>query len=340
MKRKSETGEKRQSIRTAARAKQALEPLRELTDALRQSLELCASNPDVEAVHDTRTGTRRMEAALEAMLRDADVQSGGGGDALMRTAQSWERLLKRIRRAAAPVRDLDVQRKLLKKLVPGNEAEMKSPLNSPASGMADQVEKLDHALYAQREERAVPLKKAAAKWAAKLDGYLEAFGEAMARRPASRRREPDAARMALDAFARLASRMRQLDAGNLHDFRKGAKKARYMAEAGGEDEHAGLVGKALKKLQDEIGDWHDWLMLAEEARQVLGENGAGLTAELEGIRDSHYEMAMKVAGKMRGKLMGEWLGTARPATRASHQCRTSPMAAPVRPRRGYGGKKA
>ena len=42
--------------------------LRQLTDALRQSLELCAADPTVEAVHDTRTGTRRIEAALEAAL--------------------------------------------------------------------------------------------------------------------------------------------------------------------------------------------------------------------------------------------------------------------------------
>ena len=100
--------------------------------------------------------------------------------------------------------------------------------------------------------------------------------------------------------------MQQLDAGNLHDFRKGAKKARYMAEADGDEEHAGMVGKALKKLQDEIGDWHDWMVLAEEAERALGDHGLELTARIEQQRDEHFITAMKTTERMRGRLLGEW----------------------------------
>jgi hypothetical protein len=74
--------------------------LRELTDALCESLQKCADDPDEDAVHDTRTGTRRIEAALEAKLRDA----GDANQSLARNVRAWERLLKTIRRAAAPVR--------------------------------------------------------------------------------------------------------------------------------------------------------------------------------------------------------------------------------------------
>jgi CHAD domain-containing protein len=274
--------------------------LRERTDALKESLRRCAADPDVDAVHDTRTGTRRIEAALESALPPTD-----GDEELRKAVRAWQRLLKKIRRAAAPVRDLDVQQKLLKKLIPKLETKAKTPVNEPKSGMAAQVEKLDHALKGEREMNAAPLRRNAAKWAAKLDGHYETL--MAARHPAMRRRKPDAAVTALNEFARLSTHMRQLDAGNLHDFRKGAKKARYMAEAGGENERAGMVGRALKKLQDEIGDWHDWLMLADEAHRFLGADGATLTAEIERRRDEHYERAMKVAEKMRGRLMGEWL---------------------------------
>jgi CHAD domain-containing protein len=103
--------------------------------------------------------------------------------------------------------------------------------------------------------------------------------------------------------------MQQLDAGNLHDFRKGAKKARYIAESAAEDAHALAIGKALKKLQDEIGDWHDWLVLGDEARAALGDEGKALIAMIDRERDQHYVSSMKTVTRMRGRLMGEWMAT-------------------------------
>lgn len=303
--------------------------LQQRTDALKETLMRCTQDPDVDAVHDTRTGTRRIEATLEAALRDAGVPAGNGGDPRMEAAWAWERLLKRVRRAAAPVRDLDVQRRLLKKLVPEMGTGSTKAPGAIGSELVEPAEKLDRSLHAERDERLGPLKKSAAKWAEKLDGHSTAFENAMAQRRSRRQRwKPDAAKAALDAFARLATRMPQLDAGNLHDFRKGAKKARYMAEAGAGDAHAEAVGKALKKLQDEIGDWHDWVMLADEAHKYLGADGAELTTEIERRRDERFAAAMKVAASLRGKLMGEWLGTGRPGRRAPRPIEPAHMAAP------------
>jgi CHAD domain-containing protein len=275
--------------------------VRELTAALRDSLGKCADDPDVDAVHDTRTGTRRIEAALETALRNA----GNSGDPLVQNVRTWERLLKRIRRAASPVRDLDVQRKLMKKLVPVIEAKIRTPIEEPESGMAGQVDKLDRALKSERDDCANPLKKSAAKWAGKLDKLFESF--AAAQPHTANNSNPDVAAAALDSFARLATRMRHLDAGNLHEFRKGAKKARYMAESAGHDEHAQSIGNALKKVQDEIGAWHDWLLLAEQAHKHLRQNGARLASEIERMRDAHFEIAIKMERKVRRRLMREWL---------------------------------
>jgi CHAD domain-containing protein len=235
---------------------------------------------------------------LEEALRGCDPEAATDDNVLIQAIRSWERLLKRVRRAAAPVRDLDVQRKLLKKLA-GELPEL----------LKAQAERLDAGLQQEREKLAAPLKKDAAAWALKLEVRFAAFVEASAERRTRQGRRADAARTALEAFARLSMQMRHLDAGNLHDFRKGAKKARYMAEAGDGNARAGAVGAALKRLQDAIGDWHDWLMLGDEAQSVLEADGVELTAEIERRRDAQFDEAMKLVGRMRGRLMGEWLAT-------------------------------
>jgi len=123
-----------------------------------------------------------------------------------------------------------------------------------------------------------------------------------------RRKAKPLALVALEGFARLATEMQALHAGNLHDFRKGAKKARYVAElAASADLEAGRVGGTLKKLQDEIGDWHDWLVLAQEAHVALGDGATELIGLIEAERNRHFAAAMQMAAKLRGRLMGEWL---------------------------------
>jgi len=310
-----------------------LDRLRQLTAALKQNLELCGKEATIDAVHDIRTGTRRIEAMLDTNLRERSQPVLSGSvprkpdlqpDALAKTAQRWPRLLKRIRRTAAPVRDLDVHRKLLEKFKPRKKAvvsgesavESVDALAMLPNPIEQQADDLDAWLKQTRHDQAQPLMKAAPKWAPRVEAQLASLEEAMRRSPLRRRASRSAAVTALEAFARLATQMQQLDAGNLHDFRKGAKKARYMAESGGADEQAGAVGKALKRLQDEIGDWHDWLVLAEEAREALGSHGLELTALIEKERDMHYALAMNITERMRGRLMGEWqaLG-ARPRSR-------------------------
>ena len=245
--------------------------------------------------------------------------------ALHDAAQHWLKLLKKIRRAAGAVRDLDVHRKLLEKqwLAKKDSEHEATPEASAADGgsgpaetqpgmdvpvaapnpVEEQARDLDTWLKHARQHHAQPLMKAAGKWSERLEDELASFEGAM--RQVRRRSQRSAAVVALEEFARLSHQMQRLDSGNLHDFRKGAKKARYMAEAGGDDREAGTVGKALKKLQDEIGDWHDWLVLAEEAHHALGANGAELTALIEAQRDEHYAQALKTAERMRGRLLGE-----------------------------------
>jgi len=312
--------------------------LRELTAALKRNLEACAHDPEVEAVHNVRTGTRRIEAMLDTIVRELCPQSGDSagdeGHTVGDAARKWLRLLKKIRRTAAEVRDLDVHRNLLKKwgLLTKTDCAEAGQLPAAASHaagadpMAQQAGDLDAWLKHARVDHAQPLMKAAVKWSARLDDELASFEAAMEQAPLQRANSRSAAAVALDAFARLSTEIQRLHEGNLHDFRKGAKKARYMAESGGDDPQAGAVGKALKKLQDEIGDWHDWLVLSEEAHEALGEGGAELIALLEKERDRHYSEAISTTERMRGQLMGEWQALIPPSRRRTTASRNRPAA--------------
>jgi CHAD domain-containing protein len=257
--------------------------------------------------------------------------------------------LKKIRREAGPVRDLDVHRKLLEKLVKRavepcedkkdekQEAPDRARIGAPdvletpeaglrVTGLNQQADDLDAWLKHRRSEQADGLKAQAGDLVAKLDKRLEELETVLRAKRARRARKKPPGVIALDAFARLASEMQMLDASNLHDFRKGAKKARYVAELAAQgDAQAKQVGETLKKLQDEIGDWHDWLVLAEEAHAALGDEATELIAMVEAERERHFVAAMKMAAKLRGRLMGEWLAVSRrPVARAGSGVRKRP----------------
>jgi CHAD domain-containing protein len=297
--------------------------LRQFTATLRGNLEKCASDPDEDPVHDLRTGTRRIQAMIEALLRERS------DEAIQQAADRWLKLLKKLRRAAAPVRDLDVHRKLLRKLakfgsnytgagqLAKNSGEIVSgpspdvveapATELPVTVVEKQEDHLDAWLHHARQHHAADLKKKAAKWLIQFDEEAAAFEAAIHSSRRARRKARGGAEIALEAFARLAHGMPHLNADNLHDFRKGAKRCRYIAESAADDAHAQAVAKALKKLQDDIGDWHDWLVLAEEAHTSLGLQGKELMELIGNERDRRFVLAMKTVQRLRGKLLGEYL---------------------------------
>lgn len=310
-----------------------LDDVRRLAEKVRENLQKCAHDPDVDAVHDTRTGTRRLQATLEDRVRK--LPDGDHAEPVRAAATELLRQMKKIRRAAGPVRDLDVHRRLLEKLMeraldPGAERQdanaateaqgvppeparldgLETAAGRRMTGVEQQADDLDAWLKHKRNRLAQDLQDQAGGMLAKLEKRLEDFEAALrVRRGRAARKKPPGV-VALDSFARLATEMQLLDAGNLHDFRKGAKKARYVAELAAQgDAHAQQVGATLKKLQDEIGDWHDWMVLAEEAHTALGDGAAELLALLEARREKHFVCAMKTVAKLRGRLMGEWLAT-------------------------------
>jgi CHAD domain-containing protein len=287
---------RKRAVRKQQDTSQPLTPLRSAAAAFNAAVTQCSADAEVEAVHRVRTGSRRLQAMLEATLRE-------GGDTvkpLKEPVKAWLRRLKQARRAAGAVRDLDVHRKLLERW---KDAGATGPMQA-------QAELLDHWIRDKRKELVHGMQKQMRKRQPQLlEGQIAvmlAMGDIRLSHPRSAR---PADAVALDVFVRAADAMPVLDAENLHDFRKVTKKARYVAEAGVEGQNTSSVAKALKRIQDTIGDWHDWQCLAQEARD---QNAPELTAALDHMVERRFAMALKTTESMRGQLLGEWMAAKRP----------------------------
>ncbi len=99
--------------------------LAKITQMWKTELEKCLEDSGVETVHRIRTGTRRVEAMIDVLMREAADDNPELEDA----ADRWRRQLKNIRRAAAPVRDLDVHRNILEKFAGVGKAGEEEPAN-------------------------------------------------------------------------------------------------------------------------------------------------------------------------------------------------------------------
>ena len=303
-----------------------LRHLRTVADALNEEIAAGIEKAEVEVVHRLRTGTRRVEATLETILRQRQGRTVADR-ALRQRAEAWLAQLKKLRRAAGEVRDLDVHREIVAEeflkekkgaassnesasaaATDGSGASATRPLQDEAL-LRGQAESLDRWLAGRRHKRADKLVRKLGKLQGTLraseEAFLAAAGHAAGRqRPAAPK---NAGLLALEDFLRLVDEMPVLEAANLHDFRKGAKKARYVAEAGGDEQSSEAIGKAIKRVQDTIGDWHDWLVLGEEAVQALDPAGAPLRERIAAAVAIRFTRAMRTTERQRRRLLGEWL---------------------------------
>jgi CHAD domain-containing protein len=303
MAQKSVVTKQQDTSRTGASAVQ--DPRAHLTalaDAFNGAVAQCVEDADSGAVHRVRTGSRRLQAMLEAMLRENATFAPD------HPARPWLRQLKQIRRAAGPVRDLDVHRKLLEDLV-GKGAAPDSDTNPETK----QAEMLDEWLKSERKHLARGMQKQIRKrqhgLAERQTAVLNAIGSVLLEGVRTGR-STDA--VALEDFVGAVDAMPLLDAENLHDFRKATKKARYVAESAAEKGPYSSVAKALKRIQDAIGEWHDWQGLLEEAGTALGKDAPDLSAHLEREVERHFAAAMKTTQTMRARLSGEWMALSKP----------------------------
>jgi len=232
--------------------------LREQATALEAAITLCVASPKTRPVHRLRTMTRRIEGQLALLALLPGVPDHG------KPARRALRRLKRFRRAAGKARDIDVQMDLIEAVTPGD---------SPRS-LREDSDKLKESLEADRKELAEELVRQLRRGQTELTLALEEILD----------RLESVESLSLPA-TELASLTQQWfvdntppapeggaeDPEHLHAIRKVAKLARYIAEnAPKAAKRPRQLAESFERLQQSGGDWHDWLVLAELARERLG----------------------------------------------------------------------
>jgi CHAD domain-containing protein len=234
-----------------------------------------AKDSDPASVHKFRTYSRR----VEALLGDLVAEPNGNDKKLLK-------LLGKLRKKAGRVRDLDVQMSNLRSLKIAREAGQKTQLQRAlAQERGKQAKRLDHSLDREKiRELRKRLKRTA--------GDLE-FPQDM---------QPLGVTM---------SELSQLEQGpltekTLHQYRIAGKRARYVAEVAGKGPETELVVEKLKRMQDVIGDWHDWLKLAERAEGLFGGvRDSALVSALQNLTRAKFRQGVDAVVEMRSSIMGK-----------------------------------
>jgi CHAD domain-containing protein len=241
-------------------------------EKLEQDLVKLSSKPRAENVHRFRTGTRRLQILLGELSPRLD-----------RSQKKLLKLLGRIRKRAGKVRDLDVQLAALRSLKMPREPRRKTQL-------------VNH-LIELRGRREKKLRKAVE------EGTVRDIRKRLRR--ASRNFNPE---MSRDPLAIAREMLEEIGRGNppvteplLHQYRILSKRARYAAEFAEPSTEAEQFIADLKRMQDVLGDWHDWLTLTQTAGEHFGEvRDSSLVAELHNVTRAKFHHAVALLSQLRG----------------------------------------
>jgi CHAD domain-containing protein len=118
--------------------------------------------------------------------------------------------------------------------------------------------------------------------------------------------KPEASRDPIAVARGMLERINREDAlvteALLHQYRILSKRARYAAEFAETSAEAEKFVAGLKRVQDALGDWHDWLTLTQTAGEHLDEvRESALVAELHNVTGAKFRHAVAVLSQMRAK---------------------------------------
>lgn len=292
------------TVATKGSARTRVHPLKALKEqivALDAAMLVAVTATEVGAVHKLRTTTRRVEAQISLV----ELLAGGEKPVHLPPhtdeADAVRRRLRKVRRAAGVVRDLDVQTNAIELDAPLKAAVHKG---SPGDIMRREAKALRKHLSALREHEAEKLVAVLKAEEQKLAASLRALEQAI--KPANRgtvapstlvvRIEHGFAERTKGLLTRRAAKgetakeslrfaIEALSEDDLHTVRKAAKLCRYMAESAPEGSPAFAMAERFEAMQEAGGHWHDWLLLEELSRRFHGKK-ADLTQRYAKHRDA------------------------------------------------------
>ncbi|HVZ59489.1 MAG TPA: CHAD domain-containing protein [Terriglobales bacterium] len=279
--------------------------LRKLNKLIRE----LAKEATAPRVHHVRTTLRRIETRMMA--------SGG--------KQELPKLLKKLRRRAGKLRDVDVQLVALRGIRLESARQEKARLTRTLCKIRAKNESKLTSLLEEISEK-------------NPGGQLQAFLTVPASAAAAEKARTSV-KAARQMFAAALERYSPLSEGNLHAFRMECKRARYVAEMAaelasfnpmvsqsmisqptisqsivsqngksthghGEQSEAQLLVEQFKRIQDAVGEWHDWQSLTEQAGRVLAPSSGGLLPALRAMKRSKFLEAMRVIPEVKDSVLG------------------------------------
>lgn len=230
-----------------------------------------------ENVHKFRTSSRR----VEVLVSDLAEQRTGNDKKLLK-------LLGRLRKKAGRVRDLDVQSAALRSLKIPQEPGRKSQLMRT---LAEERARRERKLAKSLDKRTVSEVRKRLKRAAES---LEIS------------RTIDPLKLARQKLTELEGDQGAVTEKTLHQFRIAGKRARYIAELAGKNAEATRLIGQLNHMQDVIGDWHDWVQLADKAEKLFGGvQDSALVSALRNITRAKFRQAVNTLTETRAALAGK-----------------------------------
>lgn len=237
------------------------------------------SGPD--AIHKFRTSTRRVEAVIRELGIEPD-----------RSARKLLKMVRRLRKKAGRVRDLDSQIGLLKNLKIAHQNGQKSQLLR--SLVAERVKKEKKFAEALSKDVVRELQKRLARAGNNLE--IPQGVEPL--------------NLALRTLNEVTRDHSPLTEATIHQYRLAGKRARYLIEIAGKDPVAEAFGQSLREMQDVVGDWHDWSILTERAEELFGGvKDSALVAAMRNLTRAKFRESVDAVVRMRALVSGSKAGS-------------------------------